>query len=1347
MNLTCNFRDFADKVRKSLTTGGRHRSASNHECHCAWEDGLHTDPNPLVRDSSCYRNHTHTFPANKLERQTMNAPDYMSRSLIYVVDGACGTPSIAHRRDRGTYTEAISQHVNFARRAECKRFQQPKREASHSSQCAQQASPSTASARKSNQVELYMHSEITSPYSARSPTATKPWKSSSIHETTSVAEHTDSNLDTRIVQGESASGHGKHGHVQRPIRTESSHCGHISSLRLVHATDGNSSSQSQLPHSIPDVSVTDGDLHSGSLGSAYPCYYSSSTKHYVPSSPSNQFGKAAQLTADAQRLTMSHSSLTEPQNTSQSSSSGRLHRNHRHILLKSQHPHQSPCGRSELEFDIRHKSVRSVGVTKPSTEQPNSRTIPPKPVAHRSSSKPDRQVLASTTATVAVVSTQNEHQEVAPVLPTRSTSLFSRAWDKSKILGQYVCTTNESRGTRKPSKQFVFTQKNPVPKVHISQDRSEIVRPTHVRSLSDMPQPSRCCYVNVSPASASSDEGKVLTQSTNAKVGRHSESEEPSSASNPLPIISSSYSTSAEAVAEKTTCILSPAPTDSGSSHYRTIENSTSDRPANRLGNVPSSSSCILLEQCIPSTHASRLLGRMSNKLRDGRLADVVLLAGARANSRISRSEPLLPVFDDSSSFGDKSNDGTPHSTEPVLRIPAHRVILAAASDYFAAMFGNELKEASEMEIWIHDVEPNSLQTLINYIYTGHLNLSETNVEDVLEAACFLQMPEASQACERFLIKRLHGSNCLAMARLGERHGCHLLHRKAMRYALPEFLNLNSSELLELLASDHLSAPNEAAVFAACLRWARHRSLHQSDPSGPSFSQTPLSGVLKFVRLNQLPARLLVDALEKEPLFQNDMTAVRMIVSALRTHLAPEPRTSLMSNSLQLSSEMSSSSVLFGLQEPSWIMGSHSREHLSESSSTMALSTQCVTLSCVKQGPRPSTIGHLWALGGKTMTTTRALQEILEYDPYWNSWRVVGQLPGQRQQCGCIVLRDGRLLVVGGRDELKTLSTVECVHTEELSIQAENKVAITNRDDACNWPSNESGTLPRHTNGPSGDHEMQSLTGSFVENTAQRSGSTEPRNPHEFGMSEVGGGDRPYGWHVVSAMATHRHGLGVAFLEGVVYAVGGHDGWSYLNTVERWNGRAKSWSPVTPMAVQRSTVGVAALDGLLYAVGGRDGSACLRTVERFNPHTQHWCFIAPMLHRRGGVGVGAIGGRLYAVGGHNAPPSQPHALRTASVEMYEPQTDMWTEVACLSSPRDSIAVTALGAKLFALGGHDGQTYTDRVEVYDPETNGWSDVAPLPSGRAGVAVASSPAPSSLCGQFSIRVPFYKADPLA
>jgi len=41
-------------------------------------------------------------------------------------------------------------------------------------------------------------------------------------------------------------------------------------------------------------------------------------------------------------------------------------------------------------------------------------------------------------------------------------------------------------------------------------------------------------------------------------------------------------------------------------------------------------------------------------------------------------------------------------------------------------------------------------------------------------------------------------------------------------------------------------------------------------------------------------------------------------------------------------------------------------------------------------------------------------------------------------------------------------------------------------------------------------------------------------------------------WDTLAPMLTHRHGLGVAVLSGPIYAVGGHDGWSYLSTVERY---------------------------------------------------------------------------------------------------------------------------------------------------------------------------------------------------
>jgi len=50
---------------------------------------------------------------------------------------------------------------------------------------------------------------------------------------------------------------------------------------------------------------------------------------------------------------------------------------------------------------------------------------------------------------------------------------------------------------------------------------------------------------------------------------------------------------------------------------------------------------------------------------------------------------------------------------------------------------------------------------------------------------------------------------------------------------------------------------------------------------------------------------------------------------------------------------------------------------------------------------------------------------------------------------------------------------------------------------------------------------------------------------------------------------------GAAVLGGPLYAVGGHDGWSYLSSVERYDPETEVWTHVASMSAPRSTLGVA----------------------------------------------------------------------------------------------------------------------------------------------------------------------------
>lgn len=58
------------------------------------------------------------------------------------------------------------------------------------------------------------------------------------------------------------------------------------------------------------------------------------------------------------------------------------------------------------------------------------------------------------------------------------------------------------------------------------------------------------------------------------------------------------------------------------------------------------------------------------------------------------------------------------------------------------------------------------------------------------------------------------------------------------------------------------------------------------------------------------------------------------------------------------------------------------------------------------------------------------------------------------------------------------------------------------------------------------------------------------------------------------------------------------------------------WERCQPMRTARSRVGVAVINGLLYAIGGYDGQSRLSTVEVYNPETDSWTRVSSMNSQR-----------------------------------------------------------------------------------------------------------------------------------
>ncbi|MED6234254.1 hypothetical protein ATANTOWER_025446 [Ataeniobius toweri] len=86
-------------------------------------------------------------------------------------------------------------------------------------------------------------------------------------------------------------------------------------------------------------------------------------------------------------------------------------------------------------------------------------------------------------------------------------------------------------------------------------------------------------------------------------------------------------------------------------------------------------------------------------------------------------------------------------------------------------------------------------------------------------------------------------------------------------------------------------------------------------------------------------------------------------------------------------------------------------------------------------------------------------------------------------------------------------------------------------------------------------------------------------------------------------MRTARSRVGVAVVNGLLYAIGGYDGQSRLSTVEVYNPETDGWTRVSSMNSQRSAMGTVVIDGHIYVCGGYDGKSSLNSVECYSPET------------------------------------------------------------------------------------------------------------------------------------------------
>uniref|UniRef100_A0A3Q0T1A2 BTB domain-containing protein n=1 Tax=Amphilophus citrinellus TaxID=61819 RepID=A0A3Q0T1A2_AMPCI len=155
------------------------------------------------------------------------------------------------------------------------------------------------------------------------------------------------------------------------------------------------------------------------------------------------------------------------------------------------------------------------------------------------------------------------------------------------------------------------------------------------------------------------------------------------------------------------------------------------------------------------------------------------------------------------------------------LPLSAHRVVLAAAGDYFRALLCGGLRESNQEVVCLRGVSSWVIESMLYFIYTGQLTLSWSRIWELTDAMLQFQLEGALSLCIEFLQDRMDESTCLDVLVLAETYGLIQLGQAAEDYILAHFQSISAGEKLKdisfplldrLLKQDSLCIESEVVL-------------------------------------------------------------------------------------------------------------------------------------------------------------------------------------------------------------------------------------------------------------------------------------------------------------------------------------------------------------------------------------------------------------------------------------------------------------------------------------------------------------------------------------------------------
>ena len=431
--------------------------------------------------------------------------------------------------------------------------------------------------------------------------------------------------------------------------------------------------------------------------------------------------------------------------------------------------------------------------------------------------------------------------------------------------------------------------------------------------------------------------------------------------------------------------------------------------------------------------------------------------------------------------------------------ISANRMVLSCFSKFFESMFLSSFVERYQDTVVIEQCDGESTKILIEFIYTGTIDINTKNVTSLLFTADFLQIKEAKEFCIRFLAQALTVENCLDVAKVLNLYNNSSALQQTYQYICEHFLEiareksfttLSKTELILLVSNLDRNKVEEMSVYKGILNWVHH-SVNRKFIFPELFEK---------IDLYKLPSDFVANEVAHEALVKYDLNCSNAVMYFAKKVLCSKTKTD--SGQVQLTPIAKSKNAN---QSKIIRLGGYGSKSVVE---IYNISCKSTTLfpdlpTTISYHSSVKIDNYIYCIGGNvdSKPTNKVLR--MNLNKATLQWEEVASMIKKRSNFGAAAY-DGNIVVTGGYDGQSKLNSAELYNVQE------NKWKIISSMKHCRY-----------------EHAVVAVRGKFYAIGGCCTKSVEQ-------LKDLNGE-----WKKIQSMNCFRIGLAAVCYNGLIYAIGG----------------------------------------------------------------------------------------------------------------------------------------------------------------------------------------------------------------